>query len=842
MMKRTFRAAMIRRLKFLFGLATLLFPTAGTLFAACTASEKNADYSAVGSGTSSSVTANINAVGDLVAITAWCYPSCTPTSVKLGSQTAVQTSVSGNPGPGSPGSGQGFIYYVLSAAASGAQTLTFTASGGAAQTQVSYIDFTPTAGCTFSHDIDSPLGSYAGSATDTSPGTISAPSITPTAGDLLFNFTWSSEHVNDISTPWSCPIYSGSGETGDCQFVNTRNVGAYILSAASGTTSNNTTDTHNTDSWQALITSFSMSGSVTASGCPSGAPVTGNHCYFIAANGSDSNSGTSESSPWLHAPGMPNCAANCMTVSNSLSASATAAAGMGFIFRGGDTWHFGNSALSPYTGGTWTINVGGNPTTCLDERTSSGCAYFGVDRTWFSGSSWTRPILNGDNPTTGFGTSKFAASCAFQNGANNALIATGGGRTNIYLDNFEMTGLCSKDTTGGGTSNDTYIVIGGTGTYGLGMVVEANLYIHGWSVTSSAGSSNSALPCNILGGGLNGLQTITHIVVDGSDSNPSVCAWGGFPSFYHFKDSIIRYVTQGVGQWCHDIHDNILEHFYNPFVTTHGNILECNSDSPGNAPNQPANTPNVVYNNIIRHDDPSFGPAGQVHLWLCPEGVPEYWFNNLEYDVAGGNFWDVAGPPGYSCPNTGGQFMFNNTLVDIVQPCHLSGSNQTGGQYLTVMNEHLINTPYDGTGCKGGASSATNISMSSATATLQGYTTGSGGTSGSANACANDPSMPCTPTLPTNATVSIGANQMAYCNALATFTSEPAISTDAANACRYGTTDACSYNTTTHTMNCPGHTPVARPTTTAWDSGAFQFSATQVQLPQPPTSLLATVN
>jgi hypothetical protein len=105
MMTRLHRTAIIRRLKYLLGLATLLFPTAGTLFAACTASEKNADYSAVGSGTSSSLTANINAVGDLVAITAWCYPSCTPTSVKLGGQTAVQTGVSGNPGPGSPGAG-----------------------------------------------------------------------------------------------------------------------------------------------------------------------------------------------------------------------------------------------------------------------------------------------------------------------------------------------------------------------------------------------------------------------------------------------------------------------------------------------------------------------------------------------------------------------------------------------------------------------------------------------------------------------------------------------------------------------------------------------------------------
>ncbi|HWH60103.1 MAG TPA: hypothetical protein VN682_20920, partial [Terriglobales bacterium] len=225
-------------------LITLLFATSGTVLAACSATEKNADYSPVGSGTSSSVAANINAPGDLVAITAWCYASCTPTSVKLGNQTAVQTSVSGAPGPGSPGTGQGFIFYILSAAASGSQTLTFTASGGAQQTQVSYIDFSTSSGCTFSHDVDSSLGScMSNCGSTTTSGTISAPSISATPGDVLFDFTWSSEHVNDINSPWACPIYGGQGETGDCQFDMTRNVAAYILSAPSGSVANNTTDT-----------------------------------------------------------------------------------------------------------------------------------------------------------------------------------------------------------------------------------------------------------------------------------------------------------------------------------------------------------------------------------------------------------------------------------------------------------------------------------------------------------------------------------------------------------------------------------------------------------------------
>ena len=63
-------------------------------------------------------------------------------------------------------------------------------------------------------------------------------------------------------------------------------------------------------------------------------------CFYIAANGSDSNNGTSEATPWLHAPGMTSCTGSC--------ASNAPSGGTGYIFRGGDTWHFGTSlALLP---------------------------------------------------------------------------------------------------------------------------------------------------------------------------------------------------------------------------------------------------------------------------------------------------------------------------------------------------------------------------------------------------------------------------------------------------------------------------------------------------------------
>src|SRR4029077_14620960 len=70
-----------------------------------------------------------------------------------------------------------------------------------------------------------------------------------------------------------------------------------------------------------------------------GAPPPPRPTYYIAANGSDSNNGTSKTTPWLHAPGMANCTGTC--------ASTTPQPGDSFIFRGGDIWHMQNSTATP---------------------------------------------------------------------------------------------------------------------------------------------------------------------------------------------------------------------------------------------------------------------------------------------------------------------------------------------------------------------------------------------------------------------------------------------------------------------------------------------------------------
>src|SRR5437762_14246 len=83
--------------------------------------------------------------------------------------------------------------------------------------------------------------------------------------------------------------------------------------------------------------------------------------YYIAANGSDSNNGTSKTTPWLHAPGMTGCSGVC--------ASASPKPGDRFIFRGGDTWD--------YTIWPWNLQASGSASTTPAGCSGSGCIYYG---------------------------------------------------------------------------------------------------------------------------------------------------------------------------------------------------------------------------------------------------------------------------------------------------------------------------------------------------------------------------------------------------------------------------------------------------------------------------------
>jgi hypothetical protein len=537
-------------------------------------------------------------------------------------------------------------------------------------------------------------------------------------------------------------------------------------------------------------------------------------CYYVAANGSDSNNGISESSPWLHAPQMPNCSANCATVQNG-----TLPAGTGLILRGGDTWHFGDSGDSPYTGGTWNFNVEPYP-----MGTSSNPIYVGVDQTWHSGSAWARPILNGDNPIN---PSTTLSSCSYQMGSLNNFFELGGLQYYI-IDNFEMTGMCQSDV-GQPSHHDIYISYGGL----RNSMTFQNLYIHGWShvqfaaSNGSSGCTGSTVCVNIFAfnGSVSGSsvgEIVHNNVVDGSDSDPGgagLC----FGGFYDVAYNVFRYTSQCVVGQLHLFHDNLYEYFYE---NGHSNVLESMAETAG---------ANAVYNNVFRHletagvvgcgsgNNPPC--SGGVGLWPLPaSGTTDYFFNNLMYDVGSMEVFNI----GNHGSTLGNYTVFNNTFqTNVNQPVfgcqYLSGGSladvnnhfiDNGTQYSSPCNNKTTTTPLLQTNAQADSNISVHFDQYTASEP-QGYS----------------------PVVSTNSTVIAGTNvYSSMCGALGA-----AGLTAAQTACESNTTYACSYAGNGAAPVCPAGTLNARPPSGVWDVGAYEFNS-QNPPPNPPTGLTAVVN
>jgi hypothetical protein len=215
-------------------------------------------------------------------------------------------------------------------------------------------------------------------------------------------------------------------------------------------------------------------------------------CYYIAASGLDSNAGTSEGSPWLHSPDMPNCASSC--------AAVTPAPGEGFIFRGGDTWfYFGGTPLIGLPSG-WPTGANGYGWRVTQSGSPGSPIYWGADQTWSVSGAWTRPVISDGNaiftpsaPNAAVLTSTAVASCTFPQGNLDNIALTG--PSYWIFDNFEFTGMCWNDRTNDGTNEHSNIKQyqgGGTGSNPRWIF---RTFHHGWTHVAFAcpGLSTSTL-------------------------------------------------------------------------------------------------------------------------------------------------------------------------------------------------------------------------------------------------------------------------------------------------------------------------------------------------------------
>lgn len=514
-------------------------------------------------------------------------------------------------------------------------------------------------------------------------------------------------------------------------------------------------------------------------------------CFYISGAGSDTNSGTSESSPWAHAPGMPNCSGNC--------AKTNPTGGEGFIFHGGDTWHFGNSGAAPYSGGTWTFSWSGSSGTPI---------YIGVDPGWHSGSLWARPIMNGDNPTS----TKAVSSCAYQTGGGNVLLSWGGQQYTI-LDNFELTGLCEANSNLSFGSNNALVESGGSNN------IYEHLYFHGWThLPFSCGSgSNFCFDLGNIIASNNPSDQHFQIVIDGSDSDPQG-AGTMFLGCYNVSQSVFNNAIGMVCNQFHSFHDNLMMNLTQAGdYTSHGNVFESSGEYSGN---------NVFYNNVI-HDvcnTPGVSCA-VVGIWPEPTvGFTDYFFNNVMYNihVANGNYFNVG--QNANSGNQGTLDLWNNTFENLDAGAIVNCDGSGFAEPLNLTNNHYIvdlSSPYN-ENCPSGTTTYTSeISKTHAAANAGGYTASQ--------------TYAYSPASSSAYTVGAGTNLAStYCSTLLA-SSDPLLQA-AGQACKADAGYACRYDSTHHAVVCPERTKFARPGSGPWSIGAYQPS----QAPSAPTNLNAT--
>jgi hypothetical protein len=588
--------------------------------------------------------------------------------------------------------------------------------------------------------------------------------------------------------------------------------------------------------------------------------------YYVAANGSDSNSGTSKSSPWLHAHGMTGCSGNCL--------AHVPQPGDSFVFRGCDSWHntgnpgglpwfigYSGSAGSPlYFGGgdeTWSSGncansgiVDTNGTQVLlaaygESTVGTASTPFVAASTWNGGtSSWvggsitingvTYTIASVQNPyqltlTTSAGVQRSVPysntlwgrpilnmdSTLFSSGSGSMVQANS--QRYINFDMWEVKGMYWNDSTQGNSFLQFVAAQSNTPEY----VVLSNLYIHGWSHAASTASTNPQASYMIWQGSNGNVaigQEDAFIDIDGSDSLDSQfygssglvncsslgqypegkCATASGIGFegYNIHDTRIKYTANAVIiNNPHLFYNNIIERTYNCFQkgnAMHGNGWEFNGEYYAN---------NLFYNNVTRLNTVA------VTTWINPPaGYTDYIFNNI---------WYANGQQDLDqCSKGGG-------------PVPACGSGPDGGQAVFYNNTFALVTIGNGVGAPGYSTfennfwiTANGASAAHGTETFQLALTPSAAAShGFTAANAYAPTTAGAPTVGTGTTT-------------------------LASTCLNISPALCSDTNAGDTRN-----PVARPSGSAWDKGAFQFNGASTVAsapppptkPEPPTSLSAVI-
>jgi hypothetical protein len=414
--------------------------------------------------------------------------------------------------------------------------------------------------------------------------------------------------------------------------------------------------------------------------------------YVDYLTGDDNNDGTVRSVPWRHAPGMNGCSGIClMTVLNP---------GDRVIFKGGVVWDSQAFPMLITRSGTQTAPI-----------------YFGVDQTWYAGSTWGRPIFDlggvvfSDSPVVVF-SSDF-----------------------ISFDNFEIRNaqlnLASEWPARGNITVD-----GGTGA------TIQNCYIHGWSINNAKTFGPIAAGIAFVDEASNG--TVSNCVLDGSPAETAATAiYGG----RLIQGNVIQDVSSAIvivsDEEDVDISSNRIFRIGHSLDSTQvANGIEVWGAAE-------------IYNNVI-HD--LFPTATAISLQSASPSntFAQYVYNNLVWNI--GNISAVQVTPYWGkAPN---QFIYNNTIQAGAAGCLQVVPESIAAGNLTIVNNHCIsdqtslpawcwNAAQGNSNC-GSVSNPVfigNVLMTASTAAAQGYSIASS----------------FQPSVPSNGTVGAGQDLSAQC-------------------------------------------------------------------------------
>src|SRR5580700_2584232 len=413
----------------------------------------------------------------------------------------------------------------------------------------------------------------------------------------------------------------------------------------------------------ALIFSVGMTGRAIA--------ATSGTTYYIAANGADSNNGTSESTPWAHLPGMA-----------TWTGGHNPVAGDTFIQRGCDVWSNANFPI------LWTWSgASGNPIT-IDR-----------DTTWYntaSCSSWNRAVFNAGGSVMG-GTECPDGSNNYHNFFLNIAAS------NTYWGWIEAKGLYWA-----GTCSDGGLI---TIQSGQNHTFD-HFYMHGWSANHSTAIDIQGFVSYLGGSGACGSLSTTNCtwqygVFDNSDGDGN--SGGGTQSF-NSMFSIYKAMTNAIKPYSNgEIGGNLITGITYSFDgVTHENCIETIQAQGSNT--------YYIHDNLITGNTECEG------LQIGNGGEIDYVWNNIWNSAGGGN----NGPQVPQASPSGSMYFWNNTVAGGWPYCIQNaghGSAFTGTFWAA--NNHCINSNSsitDGTFTASTLKVSNNVGMTPATAKSQGYT------------------------------------------------------------------------------------------------------------------------